>query len=90
MCWYVIHDKINLDKPQILTSTQIQVQNYPEGGCTKSFGVVLTRVLEVLTILEGGGGTKSFHPLKGRGVGVKSLTLSCESKKFQTCNFPIL
>ena len=35
------------------------------GGCTKSFRVVLTRVLEVLTILE--GGTTAFHPLKRGG-----------------------
>ena len=39
-----------------------------EGG-TQSFEVVLTRELEVLPIVMGvcvwGGGTKSFHPLKG-------------------------
>ena len=39
-------------------------------GGTKSFGVVLTQVLEVLTILE--GGTKGFHPLK-EGGGVKKF-----------------
>ena len=40
------------------------------GGGTQSCWVVLTRVLEVLTILE--GGTKCFHSLKdggGRGGG---------------------
>ena len=37
------------------------------GGGTTSFGVVLTQVLEVLTILE--GGTNGFHPVKGGGGG---------------------
>ena len=45
--------------------------SHPEGGCTKGFGVVLTRELEVLTILE--GGTKGFQPLKR---GHKSFILS--------------
>ena len=35
---------------------------------TKRFEVVFTLQLEVLTILEGGGGTKRFHSLKGGGV----------------------
>ena len=33
------------------------------GGGKNSLGVVLTRVLEVLTIME--GGTEGFHPSKG-------------------------
>ena len=79
----VCTDKINLNKPQILASTQNQVKNYPEGGCTKSFGVVLTRVLEVLTILEGGG-HKRFPPFKKEGgwVDVKSLILSVSDLQF--------
>ena len=36
------------------------------GGGT-SFEVVLTQALEVLAILMGGGGVKSFHVLKGVG-----------------------
>ena len=48
--------------------------SHPEGGRgTTGFGVVLTQVFEVLTILE--GGTKGFHPLKvcvwGGGGGTK-------------------
>ena len=39
-------------------------------GGTKRFEVVLAWVLEVLTILEGGG-TKGFHPLKENGGGRK-------------------
>ena len=35
------------------------------GGEHKTFGVVLTQVLEVLAMLK--GGTTSFHPLKGGG-----------------------
>ena len=45
-------------------------------GGTTSFGL-LTRVLEVLTILEERRDTKGFHPSKvGGGGGVKSFTLS--------------
>ena len=54
------------------------------GGGIPSFGVVLTRMLEVLTILEGGGGggTTSVHSLKrGRGA---STVLACLE------DFPIL
>ena len=43
-----------------------------EGGGTTIFGVVFKRQLEVLAILNGGGGAKSFHP-KGN---VKHFTLS--------------
>ena len=39
------------------------------------FWVVLTRVLEVLTILE--GGTKGFHPLKKKGGRVLKKLLPC-------------
>ena len=50
-------------------------------GVPKRIGVVLTWVLKVLTILE--GGTISFHPLKGgrkmfysllRGVGAQQVS----------------
>ena len=34
-------------------------------GGTKNIGLVFTRLLEVLAILKGEGGTKSFHSLKG-------------------------
>ena len=54
-----------------------------EGGGTKCFVVVLTRVLEVLTILE--GGHKRFPPLKCFFFCVER---GC--KKFQTRDFPIL
>ena len=37
-----------------------------KGGCTKGFGVVFTQELEVLAILEGGGG-KKFPLFKGGG-----------------------
>ena len=37
--------------------------SHPEGRVTQCFGVVLTWVLEVLTILE--GGSKGFKSLKG-------------------------
>ena len=54
--------------------------SYAEGvGGTNSFEVVLTQELEVLAILiggRGGGGTKSFHSLKGRGGGEFYLVLS--------------
>ena len=36
-----------------------------KGGSTQCFEVVLTPELEVLAILMGGGGAKSFHLLKG-------------------------
>ena len=39
-------------------------------GATKSVGVFLTRVLEVLAILEGGGGgCKKFSPFEWRKGG---------------------
>ena len=44
-----------------------KVFSHPEvwgGGGTTSFGVVLTPVLEVLTILEEGRGHKRFPPFK--------------------------
>ena len=52
--------------------------SHPEAGDATSFGEVLTRVLEVLTILEGGGGGhKQFPPFKKkRGGEVKRFTLS--------------
>ena len=52
------------------------------GGGTTSFGVVLTRGLEVLTILERGGGEgvghKRFPSLKKKKGGGRD--------KFQSCN----
>ena len=42
-------------------------------GGTTSFGVVLTREIQVLAILKGGGG-KKFPPLKREGA--ESFTLS--------------
>ena len=60
-----------------------------ETGGTKSFKVVLTQELEVLAIVMGGGGAKSFHPLKGGGT--KSLPcLERGRKMFWTRDFPIL
>ena len=62
---------------------------------TISFEVVLTWELEVLAIVMwGGGGAKSFHPLKG---GPREV-LPCLAGggggggegKFQTCDVPIL
>ena len=47
------------------------------GGTQICFCVVLTRVLEVLTMLE--GVTKCFHPQRGwwgGGGGINSFTLS--------------
>ena len=41
--------------------------SHPEGQNTKGFGVVLTWVLEVLTILKRGGNRKRFPPFK-RGL----------------------
>ena len=54
---------------------------------TKSFGVVLTQVLEVLAMLY--GGAKRFYPLTGRAQNV-SPCLEAWRKKLWTCNFPIL
>ena len=42
--------------------------SHAEGGGTKSYGVVLTRELEVLAI-EMGGGRKEFPPFKRGGGG---------------------
>ena len=57
------------------------------GGGTESFGVVLTRELEVLAILKGahplkGKGEKLYPVLRGEGGGGR--------KKFRTHDFPIL
>ena len=46
------------------------------GGCTTSFEVILMWVLEVLAMLEGGGGAKGFHPLKVGGGGEKVFIVS--------------
>ena len=46
--------------------------SHPEGWGAKSCGVVLTRVLEVLTI-RGGGGDKRFPTFKGGGGTSKVL-----------------
>ena len=43
------------------------------GGVTQSFEVVKTRELKILAILK--AGCKSFHPLKGREGGAKSVTV---------------
>ena len=75
-------------------------------GGTKSFGVVFTGYLEVLAILKGGRGTKSFHALKGEGAQKvlpclegggggtnKFYPVSREGgghKKFRAREFPIL
>ena len=47
--------------------------SHPGGGSTTSFGVVLTRVLKVLNIVEWGGGAQKVLTLL-RG-GVNSFTL---------------
>ena len=59
------------------------------GGGTNSFVVLLTQVLEVLAMLKmnGGGGSKSFDPLKGEHV-LPCLEERC--KKFRTRDFLLL
>ena len=46
------------------------------GGDTTSFEVVLTRELEVLAVLIGGGGRERFPPFKTWQGGAESFTLS--------------
>ena len=62
-----------------------------EGG-TKSSGIILTQVFEVLAMIRGGG-AQSFQPLKGRGGGLSQTFLHCLEgrgcKQFQTRHFPI-
>ena len=60
---------------------------------TKGFGVVLTRVLEVLIILAGGGGgvPKVFPSFKGGGhKHFYSVLMGGGLKTFQTRDFLIL
>ena len=60
------------------------------GRGTTSFEVVLTRELEVLAIVMGGGVRKKCPPFK-RGGGHKVLPcLRGGRTKFRTCDFPIL
>ena len=47
---------------------QVKFYTYKKGS-RKGFGVVLTRVLEVLTIMKGYIQRKGFHPSKVRGGG---------------------
>ena len=56
------------------------------GEGTKRFSVVLTRVLDVLTILE--GWHKRFAPFK-RGEGVQSFTLSWGGGSKTVCGTPL-
>ena len=64
------------------------------GGGVKGFGVVLTQELEVLAILNEGGGGGRFHPLKlggGGGGEHEQFNRSWGRRNmFLTCNFPIL
>ena len=64
--------------------------SHAEGGAQKLFEVVLTRALEVLDIVMGGG-HKRF-PLFKRGGGCKKFypVLGGGRNKFQTRDFPIL
>ena len=59
---------------------------------TKGFEVVLTRELEVLAILMGGGagagGAKRFHPLKKRGGGERCKRFYSVLKSFGPAIFP--
>ena len=64
--------------------------SHPEGGeGTKSVWVVLTQVLEVLTILEGGGGGHNRLSAFKKGGGSKRFNpvLGGGRKKIRTCNF---
>ena len=58
------------------------------GGSTTCFEIVLTWVLEVLAILE--GGTKDFHILKGQDVKKCYLVLRGGGKKLSDRDFSIL
>ena len=58
------------------------------GGGTKRFEVVLTRELEVLTIVI--GGCKKFPPFKRWAQKVFHCLEGGGRKKFRTCDFPIL